>query len=53
MRLSDDHSECNFLDNRNQKYQLLSTRGWSGPNLMRRNVASDLRFARLDAPRIK
>ena len=27
MRLIDDGSECNFLDNRKQKYQLLSTSG--------------------------
>jgi len=27
MRLIDDSSECDFLDNLNQKYQLLSTSG--------------------------
>jgi hypothetical protein len=27
MRLIDDSGECDFLDNRKQKYQLLSTSG--------------------------
>jgi hypothetical protein len=33
MRLIDDSSECNFLDNRKQKYQLLSAGGEHNGNL--------------------